>query len=807
MAAPQNVTNILCKIVITATGNDLFESKWFIAIDDVLRGVRMSSVIICEKPSQAQRIRKVIGEEYGKVLLARGHLLRLEEPGEVRPDWQKWTEEVLVPPGGRYRFVPAHDNGKVKLLEQIGAVLATATRVVIATDSDREGQLIGEAIIRHFGFSGEIMRAWWKTEDELAFRSAFANLKPNANYRPLFDSGMARVQVDQIYNLTLTRVATIKLRPPGWKSALGIGRVKTPTLGIVCKRELEIRNFVSRDFFEISATLNTAGGSVTLWHRPRGEARLFSRELADDICAAALSWQGPIAVFSERKRTLPPKPLDLTTLQKLGGPWGWSAAKVLNVAQALYETHALITYPRAESRYLPENLAGEAPVLLKGLAALEPYKAIAPQEPVIRKGKSGSYCDAGLNGEPHHAIIPNINVIHEFGERCARLNADERKVFDTIARGWLAAVAPEHEFDETVAEIIIPSGRNAYRFGVKSSVVVTPGWRAVSAVAAEEEADSEPVDAEDRPLPAIANGTVVSVDEARVQVRTTEPPKRYTEAELPSAMKAAWKFVDDPEERERLKEANGIGTAATRASIVQGLIRQKFLEIAKGKIVPTGIGLSFYEILLAGAPELVNPAATARLEEKLNAIYRGQAEADTVIAECIERTTQLATGLKSANVTNRAAAISKVKRPPTPAMIKAATAKAKREGMCLSKEIAQSFDACRAYLGPLKPERLGPSEKQIAFATKLARERDLELSREAMADGRKLAEWIDQAKKSRWQRRASPKQMEWITRLVGDGATPPKGFPDAMAASEAKKFLDQAFGSKPQMLTKRPRRK
>lgn len=756
----------------------------------------MTSVVICEKPSQAQRIRSVIGEEHGKVMSARGHLLRLEEPAEVNPEWQKWTNDVLVPASGTYSFVPDEGDGKQKLLDDIGSALRTATRVVIATDTDREGQLIGETIVRHFGFSGEVMRAWWKTEDELAFRNAFANLQPNANYQPLFDSGMARVQIDQIFNLSLTRVATNRLRPQGWKSALGIGRVKTPTLGIVCKRELEIRNFVSRDYYEVSATVPAENGSVTLWHRPRGETRLFSKELAEQIRSAAASWQGPIAVSSERKRALPPKPLDLTALQKLAGPWGWSAAKVLDVTQSLYETHTLVTYPRAESRYLPENIADEAPALLSGLASIEAYSSIAPKEPVIRHGKSGTYSNAGLNGAPHHAIIPNINVVHEFSDRYAKLTADERRVFDAIARAWMAAVGSDHEFDETVMEITVSAGEKTYDFTIKGKVVVVPGWKAVFAAPDNDDSENEDDEGENGQLPAIANGALVSVDDAKVHIRKTEPPKRYTEAELPAVMQAAWKFVDDPEERERLKETNGIGTTATRASIIEGLKAQKFLEIAKGKIVPTELGLAFFDIILSGASELVDPGATARLEEKLNAIYRGQADADAVIAEGIERTQRLATALIEASVNNPAGAMSNIKRPPSPAMIDAAKAKAKRDGTRLSREITESFDACREFLGPMRAEGQGPSEKQIAFAKKLAEQDKRELPDDVLADGRKLSTWIDEATKARGQTQASPKQMEWINKLVGDGAKPPKGFPDAVTASDARKFLDAAFGSK-----------
>lgn len=604
------------------------------------------------------------------------------------------------------------------------------------------------------------------------------------------------MQIDQIFNLTLTRVATNRLRPQGWKSALGIGRVKTPTLGIVCKRELEIRNFVARDYFEVSATVPAESGIVTLWHRPRGETRLFSPDLAENIRRAASSWQGPIAVSSERKRTLPPKPLDLTALQKLAGPWGWSAAKVLDVTQSLYETHTLVTYPRAESRYLPENIADEAPSLLDGLTSIDAFSSIAPKEPVIRNGKSGTYSNAGLNGAPHHAIIPNINVAGEFAERYAKLNDDERRVFDAIARAWLAAVAPDHVFDETAMEIAVPLDGEKYGFTVKGRVVISAGWKAVFAAPDDDDDIDADDDGENGQLPAIENGATVSVTEAKAHIKKTEPPKRYTEAELPAVMQAAWKFVDDREERERLKGTNGIGTSATRATIIEGLKSQNFLQIVKGRIVPTDLGLAFYDIIVAGAAELVDPGATARLEEQLNAIYRRQAEASAVINEGIERTTHLAAALIDASESGQAGAMNNVSRPPSVAMINAAKAKAKRDGVKLPKEATESFDACRAFLGPMRDASEGPSEKQIAFARKLAGEAGSEIPDDVLGDSRKLTAWIDQATKARGKTPASPKQMEWIVKLVGDGAKPPKGFPDSVDMAEAKRFLDASFSKK-----------
>ncbi|MCB5205182.1 DNA topoisomerase III, partial [Neorhizobium sp. T786] len=528
----------------------------------------MPSIIICEKPSQVKAIQAAVGDRYGRFLAAQGHLLRLQEPGEANPAWKSWTNDILVPPDGVYAYVADDGDGKGRRLEAIGGALKTASRVIIASDCDREGQVIGQSLIEYFGFTGEIMRAWWKTEDAKAFRQAFENLQPNAKYQPLYDSGYARMQADQIFNLSMTRIATNQLRPDGVKGAIGIGRVKTPTLGIVCKRELEIRNFVAREYFEIAADMAADAGQVTLWYRPRGETRLFDKANAEAISAAVKAYRGPLRVTGEHKRAAPPKPFDQTALQKYAGKWGWSASKVLEVTQALYETHTLVTYPRSECRYLPENIAEEAAPLLQALSSIDGYASIAPSSATIRKGKSGTYSDAGMNGAPHHAIIPNINIADEFASKYAALGIDERRLFDAIAKAWLAAVAPDHEYDETVMEVAVPAAGDTVALTARGRIVTKLGWKAVLSSTADDEEDDDG-DQDATALPAIPDGTDVYAADVRTMAKKTEPPVRYTDGELPNVMKNAWKFVADPQERELLKETSGIGTSATRASIIE----------------------------------------------------------------------------------------------------------------------------------------------------------------------------------------------------------------------------------------------
>src|SRR6202047_3654664 len=251
-------------------------------------------------------------------------------------------------------------------------------------------------------------------QDSQTIRDAFGRAKPNSEYARLYAAAVARRQADQIYNLSLTRTATVILGR-GARRVIGVGRVKTPTLAIVCRRELEIRNFVPLAYFEIVATAKVAGGQFQMRHAPQPQDRIVKREIAEDVVKAADSFEGALAVRVEDKRQGPPKLHDLPSLQKLcGSRFGWSASKTLEVAQALYDGQGkkIITYPRAEVRYLPQSLISDVPRIVAGLGVAQSFSTIpVPNPPIIRKGASGTFYDKGLEGASHHAVIPNVNKI------------------------------------------------------------------------------------------------------------------------------------------------------------------------------------------------------------------------------------------------------------------------------------------------------------------------------------------------------------------------------------------------------------
>ena len=527
-------------------------------------------IVITEKTSQAKDIRAAVGSRYGDVLPAEGHLFDLLEPEDVVPAWKRWSP-ILLRPEGLYGTRPAEGGNKAAKLKAIREALRSAKRVWLATDCDREGQLIGQEILEHYGYRGQVMRVLFTAQDSQTIRDAFAGAKPNSEYASLYAAAVARRQADQIYNLSLTRTATVVLGR-GARGVIGVGRVKTPTLAIVCKRELEIRNFVPLAYFEVVATANVAGGQFRMRHAP--QERIVRREIAQDVVNAARGFEGPLGVRVEEKRQGPPKLHDLPSLQKFcSSRFGWPAAKTLEVAQELYDGQGkkIITYPRAEVRYLPESLIKDVPRIVAGLRVGKSFSSIpVPEPPIIRKGASGSFYDKGLEGASHHAVIPNVNTVDDLREIWPRLSIDEKKLFDVIARAYLAAVMPDFRYRQTTATLDV----RGFAFRAAGRQPIDLGWRA--AFPDWQPADEKGDDAQ--LLPALRNGEIARLENPTIEDKETRPPPRYNEGTLIEAMQNAWRFVDDEVLRERLKEAKGIGTPATRAEIIGGLKKQGFSD-------------------------------------------------------------------------------------------------------------------------------------------------------------------------------------------------------------------------------------
>ncbi len=603
----------------------------------------MATLIITEKTSQARDLRAALGDRFGEILPAEGHLLRLAEPHEVNPQWKSWAC-VLLKPDDLYPTEPANEGNKSAKFRAIATALKRCNDVILATDCDREGQLIGQEILEHLKFRGSVRRALFTAQDPKSLRQAFDKLKPNREMQPLYDAAVARQQADQIFNLSLTRTATKTLLARGTKGVIGIGRVKTPTLAIVCLREIEIRDFKIEHYFEIVATASVEGGSFTMRHAPPVKARIRDKAVAEAIAQAAAKFTGPLAVTVENRRQAPPKLYDLPALQKTCGQrWGWGADKTLDIAQQLYDGDGkkLITYPRAEARHLAENQIADVPAIVVAMTRLRGFAHLTIDPPVIRRGKSGVFCDAALEGVSHHAIVPNVNVMDDLEARINRLSDDEKRLFALICRSYLAAVMPDFEYRQTVATMNVPlpqqGSRATAEFRAVGRIPLKQGWKAAfGAVEPEPQMQKDGKDNEpetEQTLPPLSNGQSATLSRPCVQAKETQPPPRYNEGTLIDAMQNAWRFLEDANLRDRLKEAKGIGTPATRAEIIKGLKRQSLL-MAQGKfVVPTAGGLQLFELLRGAAPVLVDPGMTAVWEMRLDDVVVGKADFRAVINE------------------------------------------------------------------------------------------------------------------------------------------------------------------------------
>ena len=715
----------------------------------------MATLIITEKTSQAKDLAAALGSRYGKILPAEGHLLRLAEPDEIDPAWKRWSC-TLLKPDGLYPTRSATGGNKSAKLKAIEAALKSCETVIIATDCDREGQLIGQEILEHLRYRGSVQRALFTAQDPKTLRQAFASLKPNREMRPLYEAAVARQQADQIFNLSLTRTATKTLLAPGTRGVIGIGRVKTPTLGIVCLRELEIRDFRPEDYFEIVAQANVAGGSFAMRHAPPAKQRIKDRSRAEAIARAADGYRGPLGVKVEHCRQGPPKLFDLPSLQKTCGQrWGWTADKTLSIAQELYDGDGkkLITYPRAEARYLTENQIADVPAITAALGRLRGFAHLDLSKPVIRKGKAGHFCDRALEGVSHHAVVPNVNVLDDgLEQRLARLSDDEKRLFAIICRSYLAAVMPDYEYRQTAVTMQVPEPPGAgAEFRAVGRIPLVQGWKAVYGASEPDAAGDETEQA----LPPLTDGELAQLTEPRIEDKRTQAPPRYNEGTLIDAMQNAWRFVENPAIRERLKEAKGIGTPATRAEIIKGLKKQNLLT-ADGKwVVPTAAGLQLFELLRGAAPALVDPGTTAEWEMQLDAVVTGKADHLHVIGAIAAEAEKLIGALqkRGSSTVNLEAAPAKPelrkRRSRKAAAAKGETAAAKPSRRTAASAKPKRLSKSKSPQAGTAPEtaaaaRATPTARMVAYAEKLAKTKSLPLPPGYNQDFQACRRFLDQ---------------------------------------------------------------
>ena len=567
-------------------------------------------LIVAEKPSVARDIARVLGVKgHGEgfmfgddyiVTWAIGHLVSLCEPGETNPAWVKWNmaqlpmlpEEIplKVLPGTKSQF--ATIKGLMRDQE--------VASLICATDSAREGELIFRYIYRMAGCQKPVERLWISSMTDAAIRQGFAELKPASAYDALYESARCRSEADWLVGMNASRAFSLR-----YNAHLSVGRVQTPTLNLIVKRDIEIEKFVPQDYWEIHANFGDYEG---LWIDPETrQTRCTEEEIARTIRDRVAGQTGTVTEsVREHKKTPPPQLYDLTSLQREANrKLGFSADKTLKVAQSLYEVHKLVTYPRTDSRYLPDDMKPKIAATLKKLP--QPYADFVNAPEMNLEMHTRRFYDNAKISD-HHAIVPT-----EKAADLSKLPPDEARLYDMIARRLIAAHYPSYEYDS--ARVLTRVGE--YDFKSTGAMPLIEGWKALYR-------DDKPEKGEDRepPLPRLEVGDTRKVKKATVKACKTKPPTPHTDASLLNLMENAGRDIEDEALREQMK-SSGLGTPATRAATIERLIQVGYAR-RKGKaIVSTGKGRQ----LIAVVPEQIASAVTTGKWEKFLSDMANQRDA------------------------------------------------------------------------------------------------------------------------------------------------------------------------------------
>jgi DNA topoisomerase-3 len=558
------------------------------------------------------------------ITFAVGHLVELTDPEDYDERFKKWrmADLPIVPEEFRLR---ARDRKAEKQLKVIHKLLKRddVTRIVNACDAGREGELIFAYIYETSGVDKPVERLWISSMTKTAIKEGFEKLRPGEQLRQLEAAARSRSEADWLVGMNATRAATIRGR--AWVGGVvSLGRVQTPTLALMVKREREIQAFVPEPYWLVHAEFDPRYEG--LWFEGE-ETRLKDGKRADGIAAKVSGAEGVVESV-ERKEQSERAPLlyDLTSLQRdANRRFGFSARRTLQAAQSLYEDKKAITYPRTNSRWLSGDLVSQLKPTAATLQPIGEYAAAARYVLGLQQLPLGRVVNDSKVSD-HHAIIPT-DVEHELD----RFSPDERRVFDLVARRFLAVFHPPARYARTTIVTLVEEER----FRSRGKITLEAGWRGVYGLESEEdrkarqqeEEDSENESAE---LPPLEQGQRVKCVNAQVEAKETKPPPRYTEATLLSAMETAGKLIDDEELREAMKES-GLGTPATRAETIETLIRREYIERAGKDLTPTPKGLQV--ITMLEEHPLTSPELTGDWEKRLTDIERGTDERGAFIKD------------------------------------------------------------------------------------------------------------------------------------------------------------------------------
>ena len=609
----------------------------------------MKSLVIAEKPSVARDIARVLGSNQknggileGKnyvVTWALGHLVTLADPEEYDRKYEKWEMETLPMLPKEMKLVVIRQTGRQFSVVKTQLFRKDIGEIIIATDAGREGELVARWILEKAGCHKPIKRLWISSVTDKAIKEGFANLKDGHDYDNLYRAAVARAEADWLVGMNGTRALTCK-----YNAQLSCGRVQTPTLAMIAKREEEIRKFVPKEYYGIS--LETQDVKWTWRDEKTKSFRTFSRERAEQIKGrlenAALELT---SVEKKAKKTMAPGLYDLTTLQREANlRYGFSAKETLNIMQRLYENHKVLTYPRTDSRYIGKDIVPTIKERLKA-CGIGPYRKLAGALMNKPVQVNGSFVDDKRVSD-HHAIIPTEQFV-----QLDHMTNEERKIYDMVVRRFLAVLYPASQYEQVTME----AKAAGETFAASGKVIKSMGWKEVYEGGADDDLEDEADDEKklkDQRLPEMKTGTRLKILKTSLNTGKTKPPARFTEATLLAAMENPVKFMEtrDKEAVKTLGETGGLGTVATRADIIEKLFHSFMMEKKGNEIHITSKAKQLLELV---PEDLKKPELTADWEMKLSQIAKGRIRQGDFLHQIRDYTCEIVDEIKTGEGTFR----------------------------------------------------------------------------------------------------------------------------------------------------------
>ena len=609
----------------------------------------MKSLVIAEKPSVARDIARVLGanQKNGGILegknyvvtWALGHLVTLADPEEYDRKYEKWEMATLPMLPKEMKLVVIRQTGRQFSVVKTQLFRKDIGEIIIATDAGREGELVARWILEKAGCHKPIKRLWISSVTDKAIKEGFANLKDGHDYDNLYRAAVARAEADWLVGMNGTRALTCK-----YNAQLSCGRVQTPTLAMIAKREEEIRKFVPKEYYGIS--LETQDVKWTWRDEKTKSFRTFSRERAEQIKGrlenAALEIT---SVEKKAKKTMAPGLYDLTTLQREANlKYGFSAKETLNIMQRLYENHKVLTYPRTDSRYIGKDIVPTIKERLKA-CGIGPYRKLAGALMNKPVQVNGSFVDDKRVSD-HHAIIPTEQFV-----QLDHMTNEERKIYDMVDRRFLAVLYPASQYEQVTME----AKAAGETFAASGKVIKSMGWKEVYEGGADDDLEDEADDEKklkDQRLPEMKTGTRLKILKTSLNTGKTKPPARFTEATLLAAMENPVKFMEtrDKEAVKTLGETGGLGTVATRADIIEKLFHSFMMEKKGNEIHITSKAKQLLELV---PEDLKKPELTADWEMKLSQIAKGRIRQGDFLHQIRDYTCEIVDEIKNGEGTFR----------------------------------------------------------------------------------------------------------------------------------------------------------